>query len=243
MRGERGAAERGTVLLLAGTREARALAEEAAGLDLLVSLAGRTARPGWCAHRVRVGGFGGEDGFRAALGGVAAVLDATHPYAATMSERAARLSAERGVPHLRLARAPYPPDPAWRRHPDAEACAEALPEGARVLLTSGPGTLAAFEGRGLRLACRRVDPAPPRAGVEWVVGLSSGEGAERALLSRLGATHLVTKDSGGPTHKLDAARALGLEVHVIDRPPPPPGPETHDPAVAAAFLRAHARPL
>ena len=231
---------RGRVLILAGTAEARAVCAACAGLDVTASLVGATRRPRGLGVPVRVGGFGGDAGFAAALDGVAAVLDATHPFAATMSERAARLAAARDVPHLRLTRPGFAASPAWRRHPDALSAADALPAGGRVLLAVGPGGLAPFLGRGLALLCRRVDPAPPRPGVTWTVGLPGTVEAEAALMRRHGIAHLVAKDSGGPRAKLDAADALGVAVHLIDRPPRPPGEETHDVARAIAFVRAHA---
>jgi precorrin-6A/cobalt-precorrin-6A reductase len=168
------------------------------------------------------------------------VLDATHPFASRISERAARICAERAIPHLRLARLPWEPSPGWLRHESADAAARALPPGARVFLAVGPGGLAPFLGRGLHLFCRRVDPAPPRDGVTWIIGLPGDEAREHALLASHRITHLVTKDSGGSRAKLDAAASLGIAVHVIDRPPPAPGEETHDIDRAIAFVRAHA---
>ena len=231
----------GRVLVLAGTGMARRVCAACAGLDVVASLAGATAAPAELAVPTRVGGFGGDAGFRAALDGVAAVLDATHPFAARISERAARLCGEAGVPYLRAVAAPWAAEASWRRHPTAGAAAEALAPGTRVLLTVGPGSLAPFLGRGLALWCRRIDPAPPRDGVAWIVGrppFVSGE--ERETLARLRIEALVTKDSGGDRAKLDAAAALGVAVHVIDRPPPGPGEETHDIARASAFVREHA---
>ncbi|WP_308916902.1 precorrin-6A/cobalt-precorrin-6A reductase [Jannaschia sp. LMIT008] len=231
------------VLILAGTREARALCGRAAaaGLDVLASLAGRTARPD-LGVPVRVGGFGGDDGFRAALAGVGAVLDATHPFAATMSRRAATICAAEGVPHLRLTRPPWPVEPGWRLHPDAGAVARAIPPDARLLIASGPGTLDALAGAGARRWCRRVDPAPPDRRAAWIVGLPADEDVEVATMRDLDVTHLVAKNSGGSGRaKLDAARRLGVAVHMIERPPvPAAGEETHDPERAFAFLRAHA---
>ncbi|MGB3664041.1 precorrin-6A/cobalt-precorrin-6A reductase, partial [Mycolicibacter algericus] len=79
------------VLLLGGTAEARALADRlvAAGVDVTTSLAGRVANPRLPAGAVRIGGFGGIDGLRAALVDYDAVVDATHPFATTMSRNAA----------------------------------------------------------------------------------------------------------------------------------------------------------
>lgn len=229
------------LLVLAGTAEARAVLARADGLPVLASLAGRTARPVPLGVPVRVGGFGGTEGFRAALDDVTAVLDATHPFAARITARAVAICAECDIPYLRLTRPGWSPDPGWHRHADAAACAASLPYGARVMLTTGPGSLAAFEGRGLRLICRRVDPAPDRAGVIWVTGFSSGDvETEARMMAGHFATHLVTKDSGGDRAKLDAAARLGLAVHVIERPPWPGGAETHDVEEALGFLRAHA---
>ena len=55
---------------------------------------------------VRIGGFGGVDGLAAWLRahGTDAVVDATHPFAATMTAHAAAACAAAGVPLLRLQR-------------------------------------------------------------------------------------------------------------------------------------------
>lgn len=232
---------RSRVLILAGTAEARRVCAAVRDRDVLASLAGATARPADLGVPTRVGGFGGDRGFADALTDVAAVLDATHPYASVMSERAARLSAAAGVPYLRLSRPGWPPRSRWTVHPDTEAAARSLPPEARVLLTAGPGRLTPFLGRGFHLVCRRVDPAPTRPGVTWVVGRPPfAQDEEVGLMQRYAITHLVTKDSGGPAAKLDAAEALGIAVHVIARPPALAGEETHDTGRAIAFVRAHA---
>ncbi|RAU93632.1 precorrin-6A/cobalt-precorrin-6A reductase, partial [Mycolicibacter senuensis] len=75
------------LLLLGGTAEARALADRLvrAGVDVTTSLAGRVANPRLPVGAVRIGGFGGIDGLRAVLADYDAVVDATHPFATTMS--------------------------------------------------------------------------------------------------------------------------------------------------------------
>ncbi len=234
----------GRVLILAGTAEARRVCAAVGRRDVLASLAGATQVPAELGVPVRRGGFGGEAGFRAALTGISAVLDATHPFAARITGRAVRLCAGMGLPYLRLTRPGWPCERGWTRHPDAMAVAEALPRGARIFLSTGPGSLEPFLDRGCQLFCRRIDPAPDRDGVQWILGRPPfAEADERALFGRLGITHLVTKDSGGARAKLDAARSLGIEVCMIDRPPPVGGEETHDIDRAIAFVRTHARQL
>ena len=78
------------ILLLGGTAVARALAEllVAAGAAVTTSLAGRVADPRLPVGAVRVGGFGGAAGLAAALADYDGVVDATHPFATTMSAHA-----------------------------------------------------------------------------------------------------------------------------------------------------------
>ncbi|MFN8044226.1 MAG: precorrin-6A/cobalt-precorrin-6A reductase, partial [Mycobacterium sp.] len=98
------------VLLLGGTGEARELAARLhPDIDVISSLAGRVPDPALPVGPVRIGGFGGVDGLREWLrdNDISAVIDATHPFAATMTAHAAQACAELGLPHLVLAR------PAW----------------------------------------------------------------------------------------------------------------------------------
>jgi len=98
------------VLLLGGTAEARVLAERLhPDIDVISSLAGRVPNPALPAGEVRIGGFGGAEPMRQWLvdSRVDAVVDATHPFAAVMTERTARVCGELGLPHLVLARPPW----------------------------------------------------------------------------------------------------------------------------------------
>src|ERR1700731_2441425 len=81
------------ILILGGTTEARQLAgrlADRAGLEITLSLAGRTTTPAAQPVPVRVGGFGGADGLAKYLVGerIDAVIDATHPYANVISANA-----------------------------------------------------------------------------------------------------------------------------------------------------------
>ena len=231
-----------TVLVLGGTAEARALAGllAAADVDVVSSLAGRVSRPALPVGRVRIGGFGGVDGLAAYLveHGVTAVVDATHPFAATISANAAAACARTDVPLLRLAR------PGWSEHPDAgrwtwvDGVAQALAvPGGRPVLTTGRQSLAEFLPWADRAVLARVvDPPDLELPSAWRLVRSRGpydRDSERALLRDHRADLLVTKDSGGTTvAKLDAARELDVPVVVVRRPPAPSGDSVTDVAGA-----------
>jgi hypothetical protein len=79
-------------LILGGTAEARQLAVAlvADGVEVISSLAGRVSSPSLPAGRVRLGGFGGVDGLAGYLRkeSVSAVVDASHPFAAKITQNA-----------------------------------------------------------------------------------------------------------------------------------------------------------
>lgn len=222
------------VLVLGGTAEARALAAGlvAEGVEVVSSLAGRVSHPVLPPGRVRIGGFGGVSGLVTYLRteAVGGVVDATHPFATTISAHAAAACAEVGVALVRLER------PGWAEHTDASAwtwvsdAAEALDVGAgctRPFLTTGRQGLAAFLPWADRtVLVRTVDPPVLTLPVAWRLLQSRGPydlPGERAILAGHRIDLLVTKDSGGDhtTAKLDAAAELGVPVIVIRRPPRP----------------------
>lgn len=246
------------VLILGGTTEARRLAgllHDTPGLRLTSSLAGRVASPRLPPGEVRVGGFGGAEGLAAWLRehGVDALIDATHPFAGTMSFHAARAAATTHVPLLALRRPGWVPTAGDDWH-DVGSLAEAarlLPTlGRRVFLTTGRMGLAAFAALDdLWFLVRSVDPpeAPYPARTEVLLdrGPFTLDG-ERELLRRHRVDVVVTKDSGGvaTAPKLTAAREAGVPVVVVRRPPAPEGVTVvADPEAAArwAHERLHAR--
>lgn len=221
------------VLLLAGTAEARAIAGGLAampGVAAQASLAGAVRAPAALPLPTRIGGFGGEDGFAEFLRAqrIAQVIDATHPFAHRISARSARVCEPLGTGYLQVLRPAWAPGPGDRWTPIAteEDAARHIPEGATVFLATGRQTLDRFANLGgRRLICRQIDPpgAPfPYPGGEYLVGRPPFSVAgEAALFARLGVDWLVVKNAGGTASraKLDAARALGLPVAMIDRPP------------------------
>lgn len=243
------------VLVLGGTTEARELAAELAarpGVRVTTSLAGRVSRPGALEGDVRIGGFGGSEGLAEWLRehGVAAVVDATHPFASGITANAARAAAVTGVPAVVLRRPGWRPGPGDRWHSAAsltEAAALLPALGRRVFLTTGRLGLAAFAHlAGLHFLVRSVEapepPLPPDTEVLLARGPFTPDG-EKALLRENRIDVLVTKDSGGDATaaKLTAARDLGLPVVVVRRPPLPEG-VTAVPDVASALARLDLSP-
>jgi precorrin-6A/cobalt-precorrin-6A reductase len=223
------------ILILGGTGEARELAGAlvAAGSDVISSLAGRVSRPRLPEGRVRIGGFGGADGLAAFLRAerITHLVDATHPFAEGITANAARAAANAGVPCLVLRRPGWAADPSWESVADIRAAAEAVARwpGTGVFLTTGRRDLAVFAGDDRhQFLVRTVDPpdgpVPPRMTLILDRGPYTVEG-ESALIREHQVSLLVTKDSGGAmtAAKLTAARALGVQVVVVARPPLPPG--------------------
>ena len=223
------------VLVLGGTGEARRLATALveAGVDVLSSLAGRVADPVLPPGEVRIGGFGGTAGLVAALDGVAALVDATHPFAATMTAHAAAAAAATGTPLLRLQRPGWTAQPGddWRWVDSLEEAAAAVAGFAHVFLTTGRTGLGAFAGLTQDVLVRAVDPPEPPMPARTTVVLERGPfgvADELALLREHDVDVVVTKNSGGclTEAKLTAARELGIPVVLVRRPPVPPGVPT-----------------
>jgi precorrin-6A/cobalt-precorrin-6A reductase len=221
------------LLLLGGTGEARALAARLhPHVDIVSSLAGRVPDPARPVGPVRIGGFGGEDGLRNWLrdNGITAVVDATHPFAATITEHAAAACADLEVPHLVLHRAAWDPAGALTVTSDMRAAeAVAAQRYSRVFLTTGRSGVAAFRDSDAWFLIRVVTPpAPTTLPRNHRLLLSRGPYRyedEHALMARHGIQAMVTKNSGGAMTraKLDAAQDLGIDIVMIRRPDLPPG--------------------
>ncbi|HEY4356630.1 MAG TPA: cobalt-precorrin-6A reductase [Acidobacteriaceae bacterium] len=220
------------ILILGGTSEGVTLAARLAhrtDLSILSSLAGRVASPKLPEGPVRIGGFGGLDALAAFLiaENIAAVIDATHPFAATISRNAETACNRTGIPLLALTRPSWKKleGDQWHEVPDFATAASFVNQHyARVFLSIGRQEVSAFSERNnpwflIRSIEAPEAPLPP----QYTLILARGPFAledELALLREHHIDCIVSKNSGGlATYgKVEAARALRLPVVMIQRP-------------------------
>lgn len=226
------------ILLLAGTSDARLLAKRLkdAGHEVMASLAGATKQPKPLPVPTRHGGFGGtaaQANFIADQG-IDLVVDATHPFATRISPRTVKICAQMHLPYLRFSRPKWEPDPdeIWHEARDVSQLANIIPIDARVFLATGVQSreiAAALPGR--VIYCRRVDDGPEPFALSggWITGRPPFEvDAEKALFQTLDVSWVVAKNAGGPARaKLEAAKALGVQVAMIARPTGADVPTVH----------------
>jgi precorrin-6A/cobalt-precorrin-6A reductase len=220
------------ILILGGTSEASELAailSPRIDLRVISSLAGRVSQPTLPMGIVRIGGFGGIDGLIAYLAqeNVAAVIDATHPYASKISRNAELACASLNLPLIAYKRPQWNPEEGdcWIPVPDVEAAASLVNErGSRVFLSIGRQELGAFSGcNEAWFLVRSIDAPEERLPAHSKLLLERGPfhfEAEMQMLRREGINRIVSKNSGGAAtySKIVAARTLRIPVVMLERP-------------------------
>lgn len=247
------------ILLLGGSSEAFELANEMHNhpeIKLISSLAGRTSLPRKPKGSFRVGGFGGVTGLLAYLRdqNIDALVDATHPFANTISHNAAKAAEQSGLPRLRICRPAWKKTKAdnWIEVSNPAAAAQCLtPDQSPVFLTIGRLELAAFLTRTeLTFLTRAIEPPKTtdpagRSEEAWPENFSFiyGKGPfdfneELNLIRSHGIRAIVSKNSGSTVAfaKIEVARKLNLPVIMINRPKPPSGITVSSVPEAIAWL-------
>jgi len=219
----------------------------------ILSLAGATAEPASTPITRRIGGFGGAEGLAAFLARerIDAVVDATHPFASRISANAIAACGATRTPLVVFSRPPWAREPGdrWIEVATIEAAVDALGAAARtVFLTQGRLQLAIFaRAQQHRYIVRAIDrPAEIDALPGCKLILARGPFSlvnELALMKRERIEALVTKNSGGRATyaKIEAARALKIEVVIVRRPPAPEAETHHDLDAVLAWIANHGR--
>jgi precorrin-6A/cobalt-precorrin-6A reductase len=245
-------AELAPILVLGGTSEATELARDLTtrGHRVVMSFAGRTNPPDLPQVAKRVGGFDGVQGLMNELrrGGYASLVDATHPFATHMAHNAVVAAGLAGVPHLRIVRPPWEPEPGsmWYEVDGFEQAAHRLTEleARRAFLSIGSGQIDAFAGvQGVALVLRSIEAPDSVPSENVTVLLARGPftvDAELALFRQYRIDMLVTRNSGGRATeaKLEAARRLDIPVIMVRRPEQPRGDQVATVAEALEWVEA-----
>ena len=160
-------------------------------------------------------------------------VDATHPYATQVTANIRRATQRAGAVYKRLLRPASPlSEGCWTAGDAAEAVRLLKDTRGNILLTTGAKELTAFAPLGTQrlfarvlpldsslTACREAGIAPAR-----IIAMQGPFGTELnvALLHQFAIRYLVTKDGGSPggfAEKCAAARACGVQLVVLRRPP------------------------
>jgi precorrin-6A/cobalt-precorrin-6A reductase len=226
--------KRHKILLLGGTTEAREIAEVLATCteaDSLMSLAGRTTFPAKFPIPVRIGGFGGAEGLASFLRANAfdLLLNATHPYADRMWNNAIDAAKLADVPLVAFHRPAWAPA-AGDKWSEVDGVAGAIAvlgrrKARNVFLPLGHKELVKFEAvprhRYLIRAIETFDPPLKLPRASYIKARPPFDKAsEIELLKKHEIEVMIVKNSGGSASyaMIVAARELGIEVIVINRP-------------------------
>ena len=230
------------VWVFSGTSDGNALASKlsAAGYDVIVSTATEYGREIVCENlpgiTIRSGRMGVDARRRELVNsGARAIVDATHPFATTISHQLMQLAEMISIPYLRYERPPArTSSPAVFCKTMQEAAAESVAKGGRVFLASGAKDLPIFLKHEGASRCEwyvRLTPEPdslqraldlgvPRANICAMQGPFSKE-FDELLWKSWRIDCVVTKESGelgGFLAKAEAASSLGIRLIVVERP-------------------------
>ena len=221
-------AGRDRILLLAGSMEARRIAEAllASGFDVLAVTSEAPKVPEAMPAEWVLMEDVTEPGLRAVMAGCRAVVDASHAFDRTLSVAGYAAAQAEVLPIIRFSRTAWELEAeGWQRATDVAAAMALVPARARVFSATGWGSLPDYAGfPGARLLLRQTqahDRVPPFDFVELIFGEAPFTAdSEAALFRSLRVDLLICRNLGGRASrpKLDAALALGLPVILIDRP-------------------------
>ncbi len=239
------------ILILGGTSDALKLADALStqpDFSVIYSLAGRVEQPRLPNCETRIGGFGGVDGLSRYLTDqrIHAVVDATHPFAATITQHVEQASHQSGVPLLALVRPPWTAvdGDIWHEAPNLQHAADLIPHmGKRIFLAIGRQEVSTFAPcTDAYFLIRAIeppdDPLPPHRNILLARGPFHLE-EELKLLRDHAIDLVVTKNSGGPATypKIQAARQLQIHVIMMQRPTAPQAPKVASVASILPWLR------
>jgi precorrin-6A/cobalt-precorrin-6A reductase len=220
------------LLILGGTADARHLAEalqqRQPALELVYSVAGLVRQPQVPATVVSGGfsQFGGLSNY-CKQQNIDAIVNATHPFSVTMGNHAVNTCNELGLSYWRFLRPLWQQQTGddWQLFSHTTSLLKGLANFQRVLLTLGQANadelalLSSTQQIWLRTAVAPNYALP--INVSWIKAIGPfDEASELALLRQHQIQAIASKNSGGDSTvaKLNAARAVGIPVFMLQRP-------------------------
>lgn len=222
-----------TILLLGGTTEAYSLAEKLKLLEIpvLSSLAGRTKHPRLPVGRYRIGGFGGINGLVETIRNehINLIIDATHPFAETMTDHAWRAAEIVNINYIRFERPIWQQQAGdrWQIVHSLDEAVNAIPPNSRCFLAIGRQHLSPFLSRkDVHFVARMVelpDDLITEKNIEIMLAKPGSLEEECKFLKDKQFNTMVCRNSGGSAsyQKLKAAHEIQLPVIMINRKPLP----------------------
>lgn len=223
------------VAVIAGTSEAteciHALSKEYEVTAFVATEYGKTILTEECCI-VHVGRLD-ETGFAAELAHMDAVVDASHPFAVTVTETVCQVCKQLGLPCFRVGRPQlqYDYDRIILVDSKEEAAEQLSKIPGNILLTTGVNTLSYYETNVANFAARSwvriLDTADSRrtaaaSKAHFIYAMPPFSQEDTAFLIRTyHIAVLVTKDSGargGVAEKIAAAKTYGIPVILIESP-------------------------
>ena len=265
---------KGRVWLIGGTQESKSLAQAIAAEQMacVVSITTEPARNLYVSHpclSVEVAQFD-EATLTAFLqqlqqDGAIAIVDASHPFAAAISQLAIAVATKLNIPYLRYERpAPLPAQQPLAEHESTVTTVESLEAllagnflaGQRVLLTVGYKSLPLFRPWQARATLfARILPSPVALEAAIAAGFAADRlialrppispDLEKALWQQWRITRVVAKASGQPGGELtkrQIAAELGVQLILIQRPTLAYPQQTADLQAVVQFCRQNLRP-
>lgn len=163
--------------------------------------------------------------------GVCCVIDASHPFAAEVSTNAINVCETNSVPYLRFERRALTIEGASYYTSYTNMVTALQKTDGNILLTIGSKHVGAFAGLAPGRVIARVLPVADSIALCEAAGLSPlqiiacmgllSKQLNKAMMIDYNIRHLVTKESGaegGLIEKTEAARELGVHIHVLQRP-------------------------
>jgi precorrin-6A/cobalt-precorrin-6A reductase len=224
-----------TLLILGGTADGRRLAEtlHEQSIPIIYSVAGLVRVPDVSCQIVS-GGFSQFGGLSRYIKQqqVMAILDATHPYAAVMSDKAMTAAIESDIPYWRFNRPQWIQGDKenWQVFDSRSEMFEALTGKNSVFITAGQlsqdeiDLLATNQGQRQLLRTAVAPKCLLPSSMLWIKAIGPfSYDDELRLMKKYTIDTLVSKNSGGSStvQKLNVARDLGTNVYMLNRPVSP----------------------